>query len=357
MFLREKFCKEMAVDLRVQTGIPKVYPKPENKPNTHNPHKIDGSTSHLKINNHTNTIKTSTEKSQKKELVRNIVIAAATVPILLAGGYFGAIRAAERKFFVDSAEGSKKYYAPIIKDLKDKFEKVKIKTEDKISLNCWDINPQNAKKYVLVCHGNGQNLNDCQELYHSLHKKGYGVFALEYRGYADNPGNVSERGLYKDADAALKYLKDKGIKEEKIGVVGYSLGGAVATDLSSRSNLAFTILTSTFNNAKELSKNSVNYLDLKVSDRTKKMIDNFPEKLIPMKNSYRSDQKISKINGPIVIIHSQDDKGIPIKLAQKLAKNATNANSIDFVTLNSGDHWLDTDKIKAITDAVDKFSL
>lgn len=345
----------MAVDLKVQTGILKPYPTSDNKPHFINPNRIDGASSYLKIQDFHHVETTSPVTSNN--FVRNVVIAAATVPILLVGGYLSAIRGAERKFFVDSAENSKKYFKPIISELKDKIAKVTIKTQDNLALKCWDINPQNQEKYVLVCHGNGQNLNDCQELYSTLNKKGYGVFALEYRGYADNPGNISEKGFYKDADAALKYLKDKGIKEQKIGIIGYSLGGAIATELSSRNNFGFTILTSTFNNAKELSKNSVNYLELKLSDKTKKRIDNFPEKLIPIKNSYRSDQKISKINGPIVFIHSQNDKGIPVSLAQKLAKKATSSSSLDFITLTTGDHWLDKDKIKAISDAMDKFYL
>jgi len=358
MFLRESINFKMTVNFKAQTGLLQPYSKSDNKPDIQmqNLQRIDSSNSHSKTDTYNPTTKTSKDSSHK-ELGKNILIGVATVPIVLSGGYLGAIRTAERKFFVDSAKNSKKYFKPIIDELKNKITKVDIKTVDKLNLKCWDINPQNSQKYVLVCHGNGQNLNDCQELYNSLHKKGYGVFALEYRGYADNPGSVYENGFYKDADAALEYLKKKGIKEEKIGVVGYSLGGAVATELSSRKNLAFTILTSTFNNAKELSKNGVNYLDLKLSDRTKKFIDNFPESLIPIKNSYRSDRKISKIKNPIVFIHSQDDKGIPISLAKKLSGKATNASFLEFITLNSGDHWLDKDKIKAISDALDKFHL
>jgi len=317
--------------------------------------KIDGRSSSLKIN----TVvpeKKSHSNSFKDDFKKNVFIAGVTVPVLLGGVYTVAIRGAGQKFFIDAAQNSKKTFKPLIDGLKGKIAEVTIKTQDNLKLKCWDINPSKSDKYVIVLHGNNQNIQVCQELYSTLHKKGYGVFALEYRGYAENPGNVSERGFYKDADAALKYLKDKGIKEEKIGLVGYSLGGAVATDLASRNNLGAVILTSTFNNAIDVARAGVNASDLKIPSAIKKTVDSIPGYLFPIHNSYRSDLKISKINSPITIIHSEDDKDIPINLAQKLSKKATNSSNLTFVTLPTGGHDFDKDKIKAISDALDEFS-
>lgn len=343
----------MTVNLTVQKGVATPYPKTDPKPQ--NPQRLDGLISYLQSADFYQSGKTSSQ-NPSKDFHRHVLIAATTVPILLTGGYLGAIRGFERKFFRDSAQKTKKNFKPIIESLQGKINPVIIKTKDNLALKCWDINP-NADKYILFCHGNGQNVSNCQELYSSLIEKGYGVLALEYRGYAQNLGSISEKGAYKDADAALKYLKDKGVEEKRIGVLGYSLGGAVATDLSSRHNFAFTILMSTFNNAKELSKNGANYLNLKLPRIIKRAIDKFPIRLIPLRNSYRSDLKINKIRSPIVFIHSQDDKDVPISLAQKLSSNAKSASAVNFMTLNSGNHLLDIEKIQAVCEALEKFSL
>jgi len=320
------------------------------------PNMVDASTSHLRI---PNTIEMPLPKQEDtaKHLGNSLLIGIATVPFLLMGGYLGAVRGAEKKFFVDAALKSRSHFRPIIKELEGKISKVTIKTEDKIDLKCWDINPHGFEKYVLVCHGNSQNLNECQEIYSEIHKKGYGVMALEYRGYAKNPGTITEAGLYKDGEAAIKYLRDKGIKDKKIGLFGYSLGGAVATDLASKNDFGFVVLMSTFTNAKELSKNAVNYLDLNLPKFVKKGVDSFPDMLIPLGNSYESDKKISKIKCPITFIHSRDDSAIPISVAKKLSDKATGTSQKRFITLSSGNHWFDDSKFAAISDAIEKFSL
>lgn len=289
-----------------------------------------------------------------KKIKKNIFLSIVPVPFLLAGGYFAALRGAELQFFVHAVKKSRSHFKPIIKELEGKINTVTIKTSDKLDLKCWDINPNCHNKYIIVCHGNSQNLNECQEIYNRIHKKGYGVFALEYRGYADNPGQNTEKGLYKDAEAALEYLKKKGIKENKTGVFGYSLGGAVAVDLASKHDLGCVILMSTFSNAKELCRDGVNYLDIKLPPKVKKAADKIPTALIPIGSSYSSDKKIAKIKSPIVFIHSLDDNAIPIKHSQKLADNAKAASQKHFITLQSGSHWLDESKYNAVSEALDK---
>lgn len=320
----------------------------------------DASTSHLTIPDVVDhrPPEDSFNTSEKKHLKRSLIIGLASLPAVLMLGYFGAIRGAEKKFFVEAAQKSKSYFRPIIPELDGKILNVSIKTSDNLSLKCWDINPHNHNKYIIVCHGNSQNLNECQELYSTIHKKGYGVFALEYRGYAENPGKVTEDGLYKDAEAALKYLRDKGVEDKKIGLVGYSLGGAVAVDLRKKNkNLGGIILMSTFHNALDLSKNAVNYLELNIPKKAKKAIDIYPNWLIPLQNKYRSDKKIGDINGEIVFIHSRDDNAIPISESKKLLDKAQSATKKRLITLPSGSHWFDQDKYSAISEALDELSL
>ncbi len=346
----------MVVNLGHQTSPPN-FDTQERKKKIYlrNPNMQDASTSYLHIPDmlEYRPPEPSSEYNHEK-LKKHFLIGLAPVPFILAGGYVAALRGVEKKFFVDAVKKSKKEFRPIIKDLEGKISKITIHTEDKIKLNCWEINPHCFEQYIIVCHGNSQNLNSCQEIYSQIHKKGYGVLAFEYRGYADNSGNTTEKGLYKDAETALNYLKNKGIKENKIGVFGYSLGGAVATDLASKHNLNCVILMSTFTNAKELCKDGVNYLELKLPPKVKKAIDKIPNALIPIGSDYSSDKKIASIKSPIAFIHSVNDKAIPIKHSQKLAENAKSSTAKHFITLSSGDHWLDENKFNAVSEALDK---
>jgi pimeloyl-ACP methyl ester carboxylesterase len=72
---------------------------------------------------------------------------------------------------------------------------------------------------------------------------------VSYRGYANSDGVPSEKGLQRDAQAALDYLTTNEVfSSTPIIVYGQSLGGAVATDLILRNptKISAVILENTF---------------------------------------------------------------------------------------------------------------
>ncbi len=92
------------------------------------------------------------------------------------------------------------------KNLGIAFEDINFKTVDSQLLNGWFVPAKDAKVTILYCHGNAGNM------YHRLHKvkffheMGVNFFIFDYRGYGKSTGNPTEKGLYKDAQAAYDYL-------------------------------------------------------------------------------------------------------------------------------------------------------
>lgn len=88
----------------------------------------------------------------------------------------------------------------------------------------------------LYLHGNTGHLdyywNRIKLLANVGHKNRFGVLAIDYRGYGLSGGTPSEDGLYADADAALKWLKDKGLTDDRLIMYGFSMGTAPATELT-----------------------------------------------------------------------------------------------------------------------------
>ena len=124
-------------------------------------------------------------------------------------------------------------------------EKVKIKTEDDIELLSWYHN-KNSKDYktILFLHGNAGTLEN--RIYKINHFKDVNVnfLIIAWRGFSGNKGKPSEKGLYEDAKSAIKWLKNKGIKEENIIIYGESLGTGVAAEIAQNKNFAGVILES-----------------------------------------------------------------------------------------------------------------
>jgi len=90
---------------------------------------------------------------------------------------------------------------------------------------------------ILYCHGNAKHMdnywNRAKLLAHVGGKHRFGVLMFDYRGYGMSEGKSSEKNMYADADAALKWLQSKGLTSSRLIVYGYSLGSAPSTEVAS----------------------------------------------------------------------------------------------------------------------------
>jgi hypothetical protein len=102
---------------------------------------------------------------------------------------------------------------------------------------------------VIMFHGNATDCGESLPGAERIVQMGYAVLILSYRGYAHSDGLPSEKGLRKDAQAALDHLlADDELSQKPIILYGRSLGGAVAIDLASRnpSKINSLIVENTF---------------------------------------------------------------------------------------------------------------
>ncbi|MBO5738267.1 alpha/beta fold hydrolase [bacterium] len=213
-----------------------------------------------------------------------------------------------------------------------------------------DINPNNRKKYAIVLHGLGQNVTNLQPLYQSIiNKTDYAIIAPEYRGFGKNkPQKISQKSLSEDTQTAIKYLKDKGIKPSDICIIGHSLGGYLASNLALvNSQVSKLILVSS---AESISNKSMDDVNISLPKFTKFLIKNFPILQGAKYKKINTAKNLEKINMPVYIIHSQNDKIVKSDVAKHLASSCKNLQSIEI--LKEGGHVLDPTKINKIIDSL-----
>jgi pimeloyl-ACP methyl ester carboxylesterase len=89
---------------------------------------------------------------------------------------------------------------------------------------------------ILYCHGNAKHMdnywNRAKLLAHVGGKHRYGVLMFDYRGYGMSEGKSSEKNMYADVDAALKWLQSNGLTSNRLIIYGYSLGSAPSTEVA-----------------------------------------------------------------------------------------------------------------------------
>ena len=189
-----------------------------------------------------------------------------------------------------------------------KYEDVFFNTDDGLKLNGWFIPQEDPRATLLFCHGNAGNISHRIEIIKIFNKLKLNVFIFDYRGYGRSQGSPSEGGLYRDAQAAYKYLLSReDINKDAIVIYGKSIGANVAIDLASKVKPACLISESGFSSAYDMGRKLFPYLPIKW--------------IITIK--YDALTKIKDIPIPKLIIHSQDDEIIPFRLGERLFEAAT----------------------------------
>eukprot|EP00096_Caligus_rogercresseyi_P001896 TRINITY_DN1332_c0_g1_i1.p1 TRINITY_DN1332_c0_g1~~TRINITY_DN1332_c0_g1_i1.p1 ORF type:complete len:413 (+),score=113.55 TRINITY_DN1332_c0_g1_i1:148-1386(+) len=229
------------------------------------------------------------------------------------------------------------------------FENVYIKSTDSTKLHAYfvkqPVETMGSAPTVLYLHGNAGNIG-----HRLLNVKGIiaylkcNVLLLEYRGYGRSDGAPSEEGLYNDAQAALDYLMQRpDIHSSKIVIFGRSLGGAVAIDLSSRTEnrdkVACVLIENTFTSVPDIARELFNF----------KIVLMIPSWFY--KNQFLSRWKVRKMTTPALFLSGGSDALIPSKMMKELYE-ACGSSLKRLAKFPDGTHnetWTCPDYYKTIT--------
>jgi len=198
-----------------------------------------------------------------------------------------------------------------------------IRTEDGLTLGSWII-PAGADStgyWMLICHGTAGKPSQFGWPDHSagLRALGLSLLAFDYRGYGESEGAPSEAGLYRDADAAYRYLRDElRVRPERIIVFGHSLGSTVAVDLAGRVPAAGLILEGALTS---------------VIDRGAELYPYIPVRWIG-RSRFSSIDKISRVGIPKLFLHARADDVVPLEHGRRLFEAAPPRKT--FVELRGG---------------------
>jgi fermentation-respiration switch protein FrsA (DUF1100 family) len=188
-----------------------------------------------------------------------------------------------------------------------RVEEVWIATEDGLRLNAWFLPVPSSPKVLLMFHGNAENIGYGLGRLRVLARLGVNVLAVDYRGYGKSEGSPDEAGIYRDAEAAYRYLTEiRQFQPKNIVVYGQSLGGAVAIDLASRHPCGGLIVESSFTSGREMARRAFR----------------IPLLEYVVKSHFDSLAKIKNVRSPILIIHGTRDEVVPFAMGQRLYQAA-----------------------------------
>ena len=174
-------------------------------------------------------------------------------------------------------------------------------SSDGEKLVAWFAPPDAGKPLVIYFQGNAGGLAARVGRFTWLTADGTGLLALCYRGYGGSSGTPSEDGLIRDAEAAYGFAR-KRIPARRIVLFGESLGTAVAVALAAGHEVAAVILDAPFTSAAEVGAAAYPFA---------------PVRWV-MKDKFRSDERIGRVSAPLLVMHGEQDRIVPIRFAEKL---------------------------------------
>ena len=187
------------------------------------------------------------------------------------------------------------------------YEEIFIKVDDEIKLKSWIVKKDFKKfKTLVLFHGNAGHLSNRIYKINELNKLNINILLISWRGFSGNKGSPTEKNLYQDAKAAIKWLNEQKIENEQIILYGESLGSGVAIEIAKKNNFNGIILESPFTSIENSAKIYYPYL---------------PVKLL-LKDKYDSISKIKMINIPILIMHGKKDDVVPFAMGKELFEKA-----------------------------------
>ena len=209
------------------------------------------------------------------------------------------------------------------------FNEINIPTKNNCSLYGWWIPGEETSPTIILVHGWGRNAGRLMPYIKQLHEEGLNLIAFDSRNHgssdADNYSTMLK--FAEDIISTIDYATENGfIDNNKVGVLGLSIGGAASIYASAHDERIKAVVTvGAFANPKEVMVKqlkshhipspliwlTLRYLEYKVGFKF--------EDIAPQKHIQRS-------NASILLVHGEKDVTVPFEQVEKLISNGKEEN-------------------------------
>ena len=184
------------------------------------------------------------------------------------------------------------------------------RTESGRKINGWLLKSKTEvpKISVFALHGNSGNLNSQYRRFIELTKYGFQIFLFDYPGFGYSEGKSTRENAVEDSFSVFDFFKNLDeIKNTPKIIYGQSIGGNFSIPVAARyqDDIEGLVLEGTFISFNAIANRKVPLLGglaIKENDDNRLNLKNFKK--------------------PVLIIHSKNDKLIPLEMGKQLYENA-----------------------------------
>lgn len=218
------------------------------------------------------------------------------------------------------------------------FEKIELVTTDGVSIDGWFIPaPIPKRPALLILHGYPTEKGDLLFRASQLHQS-FNILLIDFRYFGKSGGSNTTFGSKErlDVEAAIDFLLSRGFK--KVGVFGFSLGGATAILQAVKDDrIAAVVSYASFADLTLLAKDMYRNLPI-INEALVPLIKFWAKIFWNVDTAYSPQDAARSIQIPIFIIHTKMDEQMLFHHAELLMSALRNNQRAEFYFPETGLH-------------------
>ena len=228
------------------------------------------------------------------------------------------------------------------------YEDQFIITEDGLELHGWKIHAENKTAgNILFFHGNGDNVSTQLPNTFWLAKEGYDLYVYDYRGYGRSQGAPDLDDTIRDMELMIAHAVQQLPEDEKLIVIGHSLGGSMAiytvAHSAHRESIEALVTVEAFSDYHHITQEML-------STSWITWLFQWPLSYT-ISNAYNPLDSIALISPiPVCVIHSENDEMIKMYHADRLFEAANEPKSFELIDSNHSAVFVTKDNRQVLFD-------
>ena len=140
------------------------------------------------------------------------------------------------------------------------IKELQIKTLDGIDLLAWYSRPKPNQPLLVYFHGNSFDIGERAYRIKRYIDQNWSILLISWRGYSGNKGNPTEKNLYIDGEAAIKWIiENTNYQFKDLVIYGESLGSGIAVELGRKYEFASIVLEAPFTSVADIEKHVISF--------------------------------------------------------------------------------------------------
>jgi pimeloyl-ACP methyl ester carboxylesterase len=200
------------------------------------------------------------------------------------------------------------------------------RTSDGITLRGWYLPTSDQRHLIVLVHGMWSSWIEMASLGRDLHAHGFDVLLFDLRGHGESDPSRLYLGRRERADirAVMSWAQSQGFTYDRIGWLGYSMGGStVLMEAARNPRIQVAVLDSPYGDLpkllnKQLSKHSglPSWFNPGILLAARWIYGVRTDDLVPTRFARAWGGR------PLLVIHGEDDTIVPLNQARELARAA-----------------------------------